>query len=983
MSMENNELIESFVEESNEGLADIENDFLAIEEAGSDIDHDLVNKVFRCIHSIKGTSGFLGLKAIGALAHEMENILNMIRNDELVPSSRIVDALLQSADVLRNMVNDVENSNDTDISGQIELLKNAISADSGASGDSVEEDEEIDIELPNGDMAFMMVSKGDLLKRQKRGEYIHIIEADLMEDLQAKDLTPVDFLKKLYNIGELIDSYVSTAGLGDITAELPDSVTFRILASSKLSRDELSAELQVAPEHIHEIFPPESKPSPEQAPEAEKVIPKNEKKETKKVSTKPPAERHQETSVRVHIKLLDTLMSLAGELVLGRNQLLQVRTSENLQGLESVTSRLDQVTSELQEAIMQTRLQPVGTVFSKFPRLIRDMNSKLGKNCELTIEGKDVELDKTIIESIGDPLTHMVRNSIDHGVETPEERQAAGKSPQGTIILSASHQGGKVCISIQDDGKGIDAAKLREKAVAKGILTPDQAEAMNDREAVNLIFHPGFSMAEKVTEVSGRGVGMDVVKTNISKLGGTIDIDTEVGVGTNVSIHLPLTLAIIPSLIVRCGDGKFAIPQVGISELVRVKASEMDEKIQAVKNTKVLRFRDCLLPLIYLEQALQLNSRKQKDIINIIVLETGRLRYGLVVDSLCESEEIVVKPLGRHLKSCECFAGATILGDGKIALILDISGIASYQNIKPLDSGAANGKAEDEKFEKAKETITTLLFAHSENDQFGVPMGVISRIERIRREQIDSVGGKSVLQYRGTSLPLIKLEEYIKAEPMKISDELFVVVFRVGNQEKGLMVSELVDITEINAHFDSDTFREPGVDGSTIINGKTTRMINLLEMDKRSTSTLPASASESRNEPIVAETTCSRILLAEDSTFFRNQVISFLEAEGFEVTGCEDGLIAWNTIQKNEQKFDLIVTDIEMPNMNGYEFAEKVKQDSRFREIPIIAVTSLAGEDDIKRGKEVGINEYHIKLERETLIEAVKRILNSKPAMAV
>ncbi len=1067
MSAENDALIESFVEEANEGLANIENDLLAIEEAGANIDHELVNTVFRCIHSIKGSSGFLGLKNIGTLAHEMENILNLIRNDELVPNSTIIDALLQSADALRDMINNIEQSNDVDISSHIELLKKALAGDSDnqVTSSASEEipDRELDIELPNGDLAFMMIQQRDLVARQKQGNSIYIIEADLIGEIQNKGLTPVDFLKEVYKVGEIIDSYVGTAGLNSLETELPENLPFRILLASKLSQEELAEKLHIAKEHVYLIATPEqtgwgqnseentkteqsdtltdnalqtstnsddvkrndtsseqiqseetqSKQVQSVQKQSDSIQQKQDTQRDTKSSDKPEksasksvkTSHTQDTSVRVHVTLLDTLMTLAGELVLGRNQLLQIAHTKDTRNLETITAKIDQVTSELQEAIMQTRLQPVANVFNKFPRLIRDISNKLGKQCELTIEGKDVELDKTIIESIGDPLTHMIRNSMDHGIETPEERKAKGKNPVGMILLSASHQGGKVNIRVKDDGAGIDPEKLKQKAIEKGILTPEQAAEMNNRDAVNLIFHPGFSTAEKVTDVSGRGVGMDVVKTNIEKLGGSIEIETEVDKGTTFDIKLPLTLAIVPALIVHAARDRYAIPQVNVDELVRIKPSEIEEKIHRIKDIEVLRLRGSLLPLVRLSKVLEKETFDEetlsKEALNIIVVESGSLRYGLIVDGLPDSEEIVVKPLGRHLKSCNCFAGATILGDGTIALILDIGGIAVKSNLN---------NATTEQIEKESTLtdtssncrLTILLFTNAPHEQFGVPMNLISRIEKIRREQIDSVGGKPVLQYRGQSLPLIKLEECITADPMEKTEELFVLVFESYGKELGLIIPKLIDIRDVQVNFDDDTFLEPGVIGSTIINNKTTRMVDLYSLGAKlnpSSAVNPASlimpgddtefkdidtddnlSSDTNEQPESTESkkdTQPTILVAEDSGFFRKQMVSLLESQGYRVVGCEDGQVAWNTIKESPEKFDIVVTDIEMPNMNGYDLAECIKKDPKTQSIPIIAVTSLAGEEDVARGKKSGIDDYQVKLDKDTLLESVSNFIKT------
>jgi two-component system chemotaxis sensor kinase CheA len=1047
----NDELFATFVTESNEHLADIENQLMEMEEAGADADPDLINQVFRAIHSTKGTAGYLGLKSINNLAHETESVLNRIRNNELVPTAQVVDVLLRAVDLLRNMVNNVDTSNDVDVSELcVELM--AINGNDQVAAQPV--GHMVDIELDDGDLAFVMVSSDLLVAQQQSGCHIYVLKVDLFADLESCHQDPVQFLNQVCNVSELIDSYLSTAGLVDLDSELPESLMLTLMVGSTYSTDELAGAIDIAKTNVHHIAPPEaidwSGPTPVCPPASAAEAPtpaltpapqttESPAMTANPVSAQPappaqpakpaadsapaspaiPTTTRKETSLRVQVEVLDKLMNLAGELVLGRNQLLQLSTEEDPRGLESIAARLDQVTSELQEAIMQTRMQPVGTVFNRFPRIVRDLSGSLGKECSLEIEGRDVELDKTIIEGIGDPLTHLIRNAVDHGIEMPDVRVDNNKSAAGTVYLSAFHQSGKVHICIRDNGAGIDAKRLRQKAIEKEILTAEQAASMSDREAIQLIFHPGFSLAKQVTDVSGRGVGMDVVKTNIEKLGGEVDIETEVGLGTTINIKLPLTLAIIPSMIVRCSDERYAIPQVSISELVRIKATDVGSKIERVKDAEVLRLRGSLLPLVRLnevlgtaskyrdpqQQDLRLNNRvaladrrrrseddctiepeqrsgdDRREVtpqgsLSIIVVETGSLRYGLIVDSLYDSEEIVVKPLGRHMKNCTCFAGATILGDGAVALILDITGVAAHHKLSSTTSDEllSNAAVSD----SGSETQTMMLFNYAASEQFGIPMDLISRIERINSSQIDSVGGQHVLQYRGASLPLILLDQQITAKPHEELDKLFVVVCKVAGREVGLIAPVLVDIRESDHQIDTSTFNEPGVLGSTIIDGITTRLIDVVGLVGKA---FPDWYVGEQKLPLAGNAT-PLILLVEDSTFFRRQMKSFFESADYEVIDCEDGLEAWNMLQESDRRFDLVITDIEMPIMDGIELTRHIKGDDRFKHLPVVAVTSLASETDVQTGIKAGVDDYQIKLDRDQLMAAVKKFLKSADAGA-
>jgi two-component system chemotaxis sensor kinase CheA len=734
----------------------------------------------------------------------------------------------------------------------------------------------------------------------------------------------------------------------------------------------------------------------------------------------------QETSLRVHVSLLDQLMTLAGELVLSRNQLLQSMTSDDHRASEIAGQRIDLITSELQEAIMLTRMQSIGNVFNKFPRVVRDLARSLGKKIELTLEGKDVELDKTIIEAIGDPLTHLVRNAVDHGIEVPEIRRKNKKTEVGQIYLKAYHEAGQVNIEIADDGKGLDGELLAQKAVDKGLITEDQAKVMSDKDQVNLIFLPGFSTAEKVTDVSGRGVGMDVVKTNLDKLGGLIDIDSEAGKGSTIRIKLPLTLAIIPCQVVNTGGERYAIPQVNLEELLRIPADQVRDRIERVGDAEVVRLRGDLLPLVKLADIIGVNplfhdpktntyrpdrrrtmtddrntqttlfteendtatgkapaeAAEQEAIdaperryraasaLNIVVVSTGTMKYGLVVDELHDSEEIVVKPLGRDLKKCRGYAGATIMGDGRVALILDVSNLARMAGLTSVESSLKARELKAAVEASLKDTTdrqSLLIFRSAEEEQFAAPLNLVERIEKIKVSDIEEVGGKRVMQYRGGSLPLFSIDEAAMVKPLADSDNLLVIVFVVAGREVGLLAIGPVDAMETHLDVDGTTLKQTGIMGSAIINDHTTLLIDMYEIVQTLN---PEWFEEKAIVQEDGEATHS-ILFAEDSNFFRNQVKGSLEEEGYSVFEAEDGAVAWDLLQENGDQIGLVVTDIEMPNMNGFELTSKIKTHPAFGHLPVIALTTLAGEEDVARGKEVGIDDYQIKLDREKLLKSI------------
>ncbi len=927
MEIEDDEILQGFVEESLEHLADIETDLLAIEEGGENIDEDLVNKVFRAAHSIKGGAGFMGLTSIQELSHATENVLGMIRSKRLIPTPEIVNVLLLSSDQLRSMIENVQTSNDEDISANLNPL-NAI--------------------------------------------------AD----------------------GTFADA--AAAAPDPVPEPAPEAAPEAVAESAAVETPApAAAEPPVEPPPAPPVTPPPATDI-KQAPKAE-------------------------TTLRVHVSLLDSLMNLAGELVLSRNQLLQTISTEGMRSAEAVGQRIDLITSELQEAIMLTRMQPIGNVFNKFPRVVRDLSKKLGKTIDLTIIGKDVELDKTIIEAINDPLTHLVRNSVDHGVEDPETRRKSGKNETGLVILKAFHEAGQVVIEISDDGKGLDGDALAQSAVNKSLITPEQAKLMSDKEKVNLIFLPGFSTAKKVTDVSGRGVGMDVVKTNLDQLGGSVDIISEKGAGTTISIKLPLTLAIIPCQIIEtCGE-RYAIPQVNLEELLRIPARQIKDRVERVGDAEVVRLRGTLLPLIRLADIFGITGTYEEPVtgilredrrrhiadrrstssplfhdgtepvadtadqdlperspedrrqspasaLNIVVVSTGSVKYGLVVDRLQDSEEIVIKPLGRHLQQCKGYAGATIMGDGRIALILDVTNLAHMARLTSLDGTdrAAEIRRENEEAVQAQlDRQSLLVFQNSETEHFGVPLNQVERIEKIKRSNIEILGGRRTMKYRDGTLNLICIDDVASVEPMADHEDLLVIVFNISGKPIGLLAIGPIDALEVASEIDGQTLAQPGIMGSLIINEKTTMLVDVFALVSSlfpdwspHDDQLDAAGTDEQGPP-------PTILIAEDSKFFRNQVRGYMTEVGYSVIEAEDGVDAFEKLEKHGDEITLLVTDIEMPNMNGFELTTKIRGDQRFSSMPIIALTTLASAEDVEHGKAVGVDEYHIKLDKERLMVSV------------
>jgi two-component system, chemotaxis family, sensor kinase CheA len=708
-------------------------------------------------------------------------------------------------------------------------------------------------------------------------------------------------------------------------------------------------------------------------------------------------------SIRVKVSLLNRLMSLAGEMVLVRNQQMQLVSDHTDAAMRTNTQKLDLVTSELQECVMQTRMQPVGIVFNKLNRIVRDLGKKLDKEIQLNIEGGDVEMDKNILEALTDPLTHMIRNSCDHGLETPATRDKIGKNRMGSIYLSAWHEGGQVHIGVKDDGNGINLEAVKKKALEKGLKTEAELAVMAAKDIANLVLLPGFSTVEAVSDLSGRGVGMDVVRSNIEKVGGTLELDTIEGQGSSVRLQLPLTLAIIPCLIVKSGEFNYAIPQINLEELVTLYNEEVTEKIELARGREVFRLREQLLPIVRLNEVLESYepltlektaeiSSKYRDIqekeveafkkrkanskwgegkfrqsLTFAVLKSGFTKYGLIIDEVIGTEEIVVKSMHTYLNDLHCYAGATVMGDGRVSLILDVLGIAKH-------SQSFSESTEEQQVDLKRENSTdatqgVLVFRYGKNETFAIPLNVVSRIEKIDMKQIEFVGGKEFISIDNTSTQVLKLDELLNVSELdQQKKDAFLLLPKNIDKPYGVLISGIEDSIDCELNLNTESHMEEGLMGTSIINEKMTLFIDIYKLiDKADPGwSNIQSIDENSNQQI-------KILFAEDVLFFRNLVKGYLESAGYTVTAVENGKAALEAFQK--QDFDIIVSDIEMPVMNGNDFMRNVRTILNNTTIPSIALTALTDDKDIKAIGESGFDVYELKMDRERLLSRVKELL--------
>ena len=794
------EIIADFLIESYEGLDQMDQNLVTLEESPDNV--DVLKEIFRTLHTIKGTCGFLGFGHLEAVAHAGENLLSLLRDGKRRMTPEIADALLATVDSIREILGTVEQTEaegDPQTADVIATLAELSSADKdeqqpdpAPSAASPEDTAPATLEAAQPSAAAQPSEAGEEAKAKAKASDTTAEASDAtVEASNATDEASETTAETSETTAETSDAteasdaateQADTAGpsesettrIGDllVDAGAAERTDVEIAATEQLLGDE---------RQLGKILVDEGRAQPEA------------------VETAAANQRSAATStIRVDVGLLDRLMNLVGELVLSRNQLVQLAGERDDNAFGPPSQRLNLITSELQEGVMKTRMQPINNVWGKLPRVVRDLSQQLGKHVRIEMIGKDTELDRTIIEAIKDPLTHIVRNTVDHGIEPPEERKALGKDVEGLLTLKASHEGGQVNIEISDDGRGISAESLREKALERGFINAEAAAKMSDNEIIQLIFRPGFSTAGAVSNVSGRGVGMDVVKTNVERIGGSVDLQTELGIGTTFKIKIPLTLAIIPALTITCAGNRYAIPQVNLQELVRIEGNDVNNHIENLHGAPVYRLRGNLLPVVDLREQLGVESAAG-DITNIVVLQADEHRFGLIVDTIEDTEEIVVKPLGRQVKNVKMFSGATIMGDGRVALILDLLGVAA--NASLLQVGTASHEALHETKEKQYDSHlmddrTLLLLGLGPQQRVAIPLAAVERLEEFAPKDVEQSEGRSVVQYRHKIMPLIDLGPTIGYADSAFgeNERISVVVCSFDGRTVGLAVPDILDI---------------------------------------------------------------------------------------------------------------------------------------------------------------------------------------------
>jgi two-component system, chemotaxis family, sensor kinase CheA len=930
------DLLREFLTETSESLDTVDNQLVRFEQDPNNA--KILDNIFRLVHTIKGTCGFLGLPRLEALAHAGETLMGKFR-DGMPVTAEAVSLILASIDRIKEILGGLE-ATETEPEGS---------------------DEDLIVKLHD------MVERG--MRAMEQGASAPAVAAPpakpaathgtLVDQTLERPLRPGEV-----SLDELERAFRETKTERDTEGTLVPQTLERPLRPGEVSLDELerafrSTSTEVKPAHAAKAAarapaaePAASAKEKEKKPSAKKSVVEVEAAENDRVANQ---------SIRVNVDTLEHLMTMVSELVLTRNQLLEISRRNEDTEFKVPLQRLSNVTAELQEGVMKTRMQPIGNAWQKLPRIVRDLSGELGKQIELEMHGADTELDRQVLDLIKDPLTHMVRNSADHGLETPAERAAAGKPEQGTIRLSAYHEGGHIIICIADNGRGLNTEKIKAKAVASGLVSEAELEKMTEAQIHKFIFAPGFSTAAAVTSVSGRGVGMDVVRTNIDQIGGTIDIKSVAGEGSSVTIKIPLTLAIVSALIVEAGGDRFAIPQLAVVELVRARANS-EHRIERIKDTAVLRLRNKLLPLMHLKKLLRIDDGSSSDPENgfIVVTQVGSQTFGIVVDGVFHTEEIVVKPMSTKLRHIDMFSGNTILGDGAVIMIIDPNGFAKALGA----SSAASHEIADENASlhaSSGEQLTSLLvFRAGSTQPKAVPLGLVTRLEEIATDKIELSNGRYMVQYREQLMPLVQME----GVNVGTSGSQPILVFADDGRSMGLVVDEIIDIVEERLHIEVAGSGQ-GILGSAVIKGQATEVIDVGHF-------LPMAFSDwfTRKEMRPSATSQS-VLLVDDSAFFRNMLAPVLKAAGYRVRvvpNAQEGL----TALRSGQTFDVVLTDIEMPDMNGFEFAETIRADAHLSAMPIIGLSSLVSPAAIERGRLAGFHDYVAKFDRPGLIAALK-----------
>ncbi|MBE1236740.1 chemotaxis protein CheW [Phaeovibrio sulfidiphilus] len=1017
------DLLNEFLTETAENLATLDVDLVNLERSPND--RDILSNIFRLVHTIKGTCGFLGLPRLEALAHSGENVLGKFRDGELEVTPDAVTAILHMIDRIREILAHIEET-ESEPEGTDQDLKDILNAFASGLSPGVAPGAPASPAAPPpvastppaasttpaaAPPVFSPAPAGLDLEPEPEHDTAPDgpVEADGGFPVAAELLAEVEMATAAGVRAATAEEIAAELALERAREQARDEAASAQAAAEAAALAAAEAEAAAAAFAAAAATPPPSAPAAPPAGDTPHAAPAEATGDRKGLpartdKTVAPAGEGKETSVaaqsiRVSVDLLENLMTLVSELVLTRNQLLQMVRGADDSVFYGPLQRLSHITTDIQEGVMKTRMQPIGNAWAKLPRIVRDLAIETGKKIDLQMYGADTELDRQVLELIKDPLTHMVRNSADHGLEEPESRIAAGKPEVGVVKLNAYHEGGHIIIEISDDGRGLNLARIKDKAFQNGIASEAELDAMSDQQAAQLIFRAGLSTAEKVTSVSGRGVGMDVVRTNIEKIGGTIELKTFEGRGSTFTIKIPLTLAIVSALIVAAGGERFAIPQISVVELVRV-TPDSSNTIERINNAPVLRLRDRLMPLVSLSTLLNLDAPGRNrppapapsgtpgsegaradapapafgtgadpmtEETYIVVSQVGTYSFGIIVDRVFDTEEIVVKPVASLLRNITMFSGNTILGDGSVIMILDPNGIANAIGETSMGGASTAADAHAALGSSSEDKTSLLVFRAGSRELKAVPLALIARLEEIELSQIEYSGARPLVQYRGQLMPLVAISE---ATAIRSEGRQPVLVFNDRDRVMGLLVDEIVDIVEdrLKVELKADM---RGIVGTAVVNDRATDIIDTgYYLTQAFGNWFEASAVDSLGNASRKR----RVLILDDSVFFLNVMTPMLSAAGYEVTTTTSSQKALGLRDKGVM-FDAVISDIEMPDMNGFEFAENVRKGGKWADIPLVALSGHATEHDLARARDAGFDDYVAKFDREALLEVLSQLM--------
>ena len=931
------DLLPEFILESREHLDTIEPGLLEIEEHRGENTREAVNEVFRAIHSLKGSASYFGFKKISQLAHVMENLLMMARDGELALHQEQIDLLISGTDKLRLMVEDIESSDRVDTSPEVDGLGRFLEEKPPEPAPATHETATADEAAANDESVDP--ADGRLQELAARGHLFYVIKYALSRHVYQQGKVPHEVEKLLGSIGTVLDCDADLDQLPTAGDPKADATVIRFTVATVLQPDYLTEGLELESQQIRQLALNELlRERRARESQVAEVVSESEEhgRSTNDNERRPTTNTPEvENTIRVPVPVLNKLMDLAGELVLNRNQLklLSERLTEQNTGYGALIQRLDLVTTDLQTAIMNVRLQPVRTLFNRFPRVIRDLSRQLGKEVELKTEGNEVDLDKSILEALSDPLTHLVRNCVDHGIESPDERVALGKPRLGTVGLRAYQRNEQIHIDVSDNGRGVDPECIARRVIERGLLPAAEVKAMPPHELVRLVFLPGFSTVDDITEVSGRGVGMDVVKTNIEKLGGSVDLMSTPGKGSTITLKLPLTLAIIPAQIVEVGNVSYAIPQVNLEEMVHVGGESSKYRVEDINGREILRLRGELLPLVDLRTLLHRVGEKtlSQAVVptdaeavvagrsavsaagkkrSVLVLSAGENRFGLIVEELLDREEVVVKPLSRYVKACRFYAGATILGDGRVAMILDVAGLAEASRLDFASAHTETVRANSREDERATTTTASfLIFEGGRGQQFGLPLPLVARIDKIPVSELVELDGKTFFRHQNSLTQVIWLHKFITANPPPVRLEtVSIIVPRLVPHPIGIGAISIHDIVETGTELNTADHSVRGVLGSALLGRRPVLFLDLLEILEQAAPELYPQYDKSDGGKID-----SRMLLVDGNPINRALLKNYFRSVGVVPDTAATGMEAFQKIQSGG--YDTVFLPPKLPVM--------------------------------------------------------------------